>query len=71
MMCGKRQGERYASLQAAFFSCQATPSTASCLQRMRFAEVEQVVDLAVGREEALRAAGRFELFHCRSRRRIG
>jgi hypothetical protein len=38
---------------------------------MRFAEVEQVVDLAVGREEALRAAGRFELFHCRSRRRIG
>ena len=27
------------------------------------AEVEQVVDLIVGREEALRLAGRFELFH--------
>src|SRR5215472_11965935 len=27
------------------------------------AEVEQVVDLIVGREEALRLGGRFELFH--------
>jgi hypothetical protein len=27
------------------------------------AEVEQVVDLIVGREEALRVAGRFELLH--------
>ena len=33
--------------------------------------MEEVVDLIVGGEEPLRLAGRFELLHLRSRRRVG
>jgi hypothetical protein len=35
------------------------------------AEVEKVVDLAVGGEEALRLPGDLKRFICRSRRRVG
>jgi hypothetical protein len=35
------------------------------------AETEEVVDLIVGREEALRLTGRLNCFMCRSRRRVG